>query len=330
MTAGLLVVLALSPRRREAIPYVAGATLGGLAGGALDWLTWGRPFHSFFAYLHFNVVEGRSADYGTSPFFYYAETAWTSTGIAIVAIVVGTIAAWRRAPGLLLVVAAFVAAHSLVGHKEFRFVMPVVPLLVALASVGLVDLSERLLPRGGARARGARPKRKGNTTRKAAGEPAARGFAGMLRRMGLAPPVFAVGLGASLLMLERASGATLSGIGQPLDADEGRESVWHHGEGVNLSLRKAGQEPDLCGVLLAGPSVVWSGGYTYLHRDVPFFATDVAAGELVPFANYLILPARFPAPPGYTPLDSIRGWRLLRRPGGCRPAPPSFTRMFQR
>ncbi len=148
--------------------------------------------------------------------------------------------------------------------------------------------------------------------------------------MGLQPLVLAAGLCASVLMLESASSATLSGIRQPADPDEGRQSVWHHGEGVNLSLRKAGEEPDLCGVLLAGPSVVWTGGYTYLHRDVPFLATDVAASELVPFANYVIMPSMFPAPPGYTPLDSIREWTLLRRQGGCRPAPPNFARLFER
>src|SRR5262249_45930229 len=50
VAAGLLVLL-LVARRQDAVPYAVGAVLGGLCGGALDWITWGRPFHSLFAYL---------------------------------------------------------------------------------------------------------------------------------------------------------------------------------------------------------------------------------------------------------------------------------------
>jgi hypothetical protein len=139
-----------------------------------------------------------------------------------------------------------------------------------------------------------------------------------------------VGIFASLLTLERASSATLGGIGQPVEREAGAESVWHRLEGVNLSLRRAGQESDLCGVLVAGvSSLVWTGGYTYLHRDVPILATNVDAAQLVPFANYVIMPSRFPPPPGFAPVDDVRDWTLLRRQGGCQPV-PQFTRLFQK
>lgn len=328
---GLLVLL-LVARRRDAVPYAIGALLGGLCGGALDWITWGRPFHSLFAYLHYNVVEGKSATYGVAPFSYYAETAWSSTGIALLPIGLGTLASWRRAPGLLLVIAAFVLAHSLIGHKELRFLMPIVPLLLALAGVGLVNLEERLFQPESAAAKKRREPRRDRRS-KTAREPAAPARGGMaetLRRMGLGPPALAVGLGASLLMLQSASSATLSSIGQPVGSEDGKESVWHRLEGVNLSLQLAGREPDLCGVLVAGvSSLVWTGGYTYLHRDVPILATDVDAAQLVPFANYVIMPARFPPPPGFAPVGDVREWALLRRQGDCQPA-PGFTRLFQK
>jgi hypothetical protein len=329
VAAGLLVLLLVS-RRRDAAPYAVGLIVGGLAGGALDWITWGRPFHSFFAYLQYNVVEGKSASYGVAPFSYYAEAAWSSTGIALLPIVLGTVASWRRARGLLLIVAGFVLVHSLIGHKELRFLMPIVPLLLALAGAGLVTVGERLVPGEGTpaaknRERGRRAKERRQTV-----APAAGGTAAMLRRMDLRPPVLVVGVFASLLMLQRTSSATLSSIGQPVDPEEGAEPVWHRFEGVNLSLRRAGQAGDLCGVLVAGvPSLVWTGGYTYLHRDVPLLATDVDAAQLLPFANYVIMPSRFPAPPGFAPVDDAREWRLLRRQGSCQPA-PQFTRLFQK
>jgi GPI mannosyltransferase 3 len=315
---GLLVLL-LVQRRRDAVPYAVGAALGGLAGGALDWLTWGRPFHSLLAYLQYNVVEGKSAAYGVSPFSYYAQVAWSSTGIAIVAIVVGAAASWRRAPGLLLVVAAFVLAHSLIGHKELRFLMPIVPLLLALAGAGLANLDERWFPLENARATKKRERRGESRSRTATPRP-----------MGLRPRALAVGIGASLLMLWSTSRATLASIGQPVDAEEGEASVWHHVEGVNLALRRAGQQPDPCGVLVAGLSLsLWSGGYTYLHRDVPLLASNSDAGQLVPFANYVIMLSQFPAPPGFAPVDTFREWTLLRRQGGCQPM-PQFTQLFDR
>jgi len=299
---GLLLALLASARRREAITFVAGGAVGLLGGEILDWITWGSPFHSLRAYLRYNLLQGRSADYGVSSWSYYLETAWSSTGVSSLAIATGVIAAWSRARALVAVAIGFVAVHSLIAHKEYRFVMPVVPLLLALSAVGLQTLL--------ARWKDAPP------------------FAADRWRRH-APPVV-LGVAMSVLMVVKSVDATLASTGQWSDQAEGAKSVWHHWEGANLALADVGRRSDLCGVLLAGLGAAWSGGFTYLHRDVPFLTLDdaVTPGDLLPFANYVILSPDVEPPPGYVALQNVRGWSVGRREGGCVPPPPRLRRLF--
>src|SRR5579863_8082206 len=294
---GLLVALIVSARRREAIAFVAGGAVGLLGGGILDWLTWGGPFHSLVAYLRYNLVEGRSADYGVSAWSYYLETAWSSTGVSSLVIATGVIAAWGRARALVAVAAAFVVVHSLIAHKEYRFVMSVMPLLLALSAVGLQTLLARL----------------------------EHAIVSRWRHL----PAAVVGIAMSALMVVKAVDATFASTGQWSNEAEGAESVWHHWEGANLALADVGRRGDLCGALLAGLGAAWSGGFTYLHRDVPFLTLDDAAtpGELLPFANHLILSARVEPPPGYVAVREFRGWSVRRRDGGCATPPRQLTRL---
>ena len=307
---GLLVALLVSSRRREAIAFVAGGAAGLLGGAILDWITWGGPFHSLLAYLRYNLVEGRSAAYGVSSWSYYLETAWSSTGVSSLAIAAGVIAAWGRARALAAVAIAFVAVHSLVPHKEYRFLMSVVPLLLALSAVGLQTLLVRL-------------HRAADSIRK--GDPLLVG--NRLRRH---LPAAVVGVTMSALMVGKVVDATFASTGQWSDQADGAKSVWHHSEGANLALADTGRHNDLCGVLLAGLGAVWSGGFTYLHRDVPFLTLENAAspGDLLPLANYVILGPDVEAPPGYVALREFRGWSVRRRDGGCVPPPPQLTRLF--
>lgn len=295
VTIGLLVALLVSVRRQEAVFFVAG-TAGGFVGGAiLDLITWGGPLHSLHAYLAYNWA--RSSAYGVSSWSYYLETAWSSTGISSLVLAAGLLAAWRRSRALVVIVIAFVAAHSFVPHKEYRFLMPVVPVALALSGVGLQALLAWI-------------------------------------RNGLdwvRPRLAAVAVAAVMVMLMtiQTVGATFASTGQWVDQADGTKPVWHHSEGANLGLAEAGRHDDLCGVLLAGLGAVWSGGFTYLHRDVPFLDFENAPnpGSLLPFANYVLLAPGIEPPPGYQPVQEFRGWSLRRREGTCAPAPES-TRVF--
>jgi hypothetical protein len=131
--------------------------LGVLAGwavayGALDAITWsdvdgaryGGWFHSAITYLRFNLFEGRAEEWGTAPAQYYAVQLFRSMPLLAVAIAVGLVAGIRRTTGLTATVMLFLAAHSLVGHKEYRFMLPIVPLAMAAAAVGLDALPRRV------------------------------------------------------------------------------------------------------------------------------------------------------------------------------------------
>jgi hypothetical protein len=93
---------------------------------------------------------------------------------------------------------------------------------------------------------------------------------------------------------------------------------------VNRLLWLAGAKPDLCGLALVGYGPIWTGGYTYLHRDVPILAGMPTDGS----ANYVLARATEPLPAGYEVVSSIEDAKLARRAGPCAPPPASYTRLF--
>jgi GPI mannosyltransferase 3 len=123
-------VVVLAQRRwRESLAALSGLLLVAIALGLLDWATWGRPFHSFLAYVDFNVLSGKGAAlFGALPPSFYAQftlglVVWAWPGLAF--------GFSRRAfpesprPWLMLVPAlAYLAAIVATPHKEARFLYP--------------------------------------------------------------------------------------------------------------------------------------------------------------------------------------------------------------
>jgi len=275
-------------RRRETLLFCVAALATALAGGVLDWVTWGRPFHSLLTYIDFNLLHAGASTFGVEPIGYYAKSLWDSTGPAL--LLLGPLALWgaRRAPALALSVLGYLLVHSLIPHKELRFLVPALPLACVLIGIGADQLYQR-----------------------------ARGRAGWWW-LGLSVSALAMAFSLSRLTYRR--------MGQYLDTPRAARPIWHADEETNLLLADAGKKPDLCGLGVLGLRPAFTGGYSYFHRAAPLLYRRQLC-EAGPAVNYLMLPYYLVdtlLPAGYTEVEH-RGWlALFRRNGGCAPLSRAF------
>ncbi len=131
------IVYFLYPRwRQRCLPVLGGFVLPVLLFGLVDKITWSYPWQSFVVYFVMNVVRGRASTYGTDPWYAYAEDLLRLLGPWLLFIWHGA----RRSPFLAAIVLIIVVSHSFLAHKEIRFIYPVVPIALTLASVGFVEL----------------------------------------------------------------------------------------------------------------------------------------------------------------------------------------------
>lgn len=124
---------------RSRIPPVSmGILLPVIAFGLVDAVTWSYPFQSFFRYFWVVIIQGRSLIFGTEPWYWYFWVLLIHFLPMFLLALVGV----RRSPFLGWVAFIIIASHSLLAHKEYRFIYPVMPIVVTLAALGFVELAE--------------------------------------------------------------------------------------------------------------------------------------------------------------------------------------------
>ncbi|WP_224361480.1 hypothetical protein [Hyalangium versicolor] len=232
---GLVALLAARRQWRDAGLALGLLTVWAFLFGLLDRLTWGSWFHSARVYLEFNFVQQGGNQWGTAPFEYYALVLLRAMkGVTLVAVGLSLLALWR-ARGLALLAIVFYVLHAYQPHKELRFLIPLFPLVAALAGVGLdVVLGE---------------------------------WKTFRIRAGLALIVAAMGLGSAVL----ASNLTFGDIGQ-YEQTRPQVSAYDDSGPINRLLEVAGQQKDACGLKIEAPAhIAWTGGYSYFHRNVPLY-----------------------------------------------------------
>jgi len=130
--------------RERWFPLLAGIGIPVLAQAVLDWITLGLPLQSIWLNVWINVMHGRSGTYGELPFYWYPGRLLLLWGPIMPPVVALTVIGARRLKLFGWMVLAHVIAHSLIAHKEMRFLYPAMPLLIILAGVGLCSLLSRI------------------------------------------------------------------------------------------------------------------------------------------------------------------------------------------
>lgn len=234
---GLVAVLAASRRWRPALLVFTVFAAGMFVFGLVDLVTWGSWFHSAVTYMRVNLIEGRSAIWGTSPVYYYLVVLLRSMGLAGFLMLGLAALAVRRSPQLWALGAAFLAAHSLIPHKELRFILPALPLGCALAGIGLDQLS------------------------------------------GLAPSWVSRAVAGALAASVIFSAVTFHQLtfhdlgSQPVFGPPST-SAYDFAGSTNRLMLQANKHPDICGLKVESTLIEWTGGYSYLHRNVPLYRND--------------------------------------------------------
>jgi len=124
----------------------------------LDSLLWQRWVWPEGEVLYYNTILGKSSDWGTSPWHWYATAALPKILLATLVLVPcaflslpETVVAWWETQQLptissfldttwweyLLPAVGYVALYSCLGHKEVRFLFPVCPLFNLAAAIGM-------------------------------------------------------------------------------------------------------------------------------------------------------------------------------------------------
>ena len=142
LIAGMLAWLVVISRARVRVvaAMLLGALLPVVAAAFID--HWGYGVWSFppADYLRVNLFEGMAAQYGTKPFHGYLHITLPNIMAPVVFLLnLGLLVCWLRRPRHVItwLTLPFIAVHSVLAHKEERFLFPIAQLSLLAAALAL-------------------------------------------------------------------------------------------------------------------------------------------------------------------------------------------------
>lgn len=216
-----------------------------LAYGLVDWFTWSYPFQSFIENFRVNIFQGKAATYGVEPPWEYLRC------FAIVwswgGIVLLGLAAFsfKRWPVLGVTALFILVVHSAIAHKEYRFMAPLFVVVVIAASLELARLVEAR------------------------------------RELGL--------VACLLFVLASADGARRYELKDLTPRFKSTNlppyPMWTIRNREIRLIATLSTNDTICGLGAVAVGWGWTGGYTYLHKDVPIYDVRTLE-ELAKYRNH--------------------------------------------
>jgi phosphatidylinositol glycan class B len=134
-----LAIGACWPHWRRLPPLLIGSIPVLAVSAAIDATRGAVPFAWLIENVRQNLVHDRAAEFGEFPATAYFNCFWEIWSIAALPLLYAVFRGRRHAPVLIWVALVNVAFHSLIGHKEYRFIFLSVALLIIVAALGSVD-----------------------------------------------------------------------------------------------------------------------------------------------------------------------------------------------
>ncbi len=110
----------------------SGIVLFILVGILIDYWYYGEWTFTAWNYFKVNLLEGKTSDFGLEPWWFYIEEI-VIKGVPpySIIIIISVIFVWFKYPkhAVTWIMIPYVAVHSFIGHKELRFIFPLVNIL---------------------------------------------------------------------------------------------------------------------------------------------------------------------------------------------------------
>ncbi len=143
---GVAMLIAALRWRWRGWPSLFGFLFVVASAGTLDSYTWERWFSSIISNVEVNVFAHVSDGFGAAPGYYYLlELGLRSAGLGYLG-VLGLALSWRKTWPLSVMGVTYLAALSVFGHKEWRFLMPLDPIYMIGSAVVFATYGRRLRP----------------------------------------------------------------------------------------------------------------------------------------------------------------------------------------
>jgi len=210
--------------------------------GFMDYLTWGQWFYSSITYLKFNLIQQGANLFGTEGPSYYFMAIYKSIGAFSLFLLSGWLLGIKNKLILPYIILAYFLAHQFLSHKEFRFIIVLLPLLFSLTGIF---------------------------------------FTKALKLKTIM--VLTLFLCFRLIHFSEIKMDKISHIRFPLN-----KSAFNYYGDINRLLLLANKKTDLCGLKIDDFNLIWSGGYSYLHQNVPLYG-GAGPGLEKHHYNYLIM-----------------------------------------
>jgi phosphatidylinositol glycan class B len=150
MIAGLLLWLFIIKKEKHSrlLLLILGMLIPLMLGLLIDYWFYGDWTFTAWNYLKVNIIENRTADFGVEPWWYYpVEIIVKGIPPFSIVIIMSTLFIWFYYPRHILTWATipYLAVHLLIGHKELRFLFPLINILpfVLVLSFQVISENER-------------------------------------------------------------------------------------------------------------------------------------------------------------------------------------------